>query len=109
MNYSKLIPAFVMFAAAGSAPAAAADRGAAQRGPIVVRHAAPRPVPIYRTVAVRPGIGRVPFRPYYYPYRPRFSAGLYLGYPYAYYPYAYPGYGYYGPYGYPGAGVGYVA
>lgn len=66
-------------------------------------------------------IGSVPYRPYYYPYRPGFALGLYAGYgypygyAYPYYPYSY-GYGYpsyaYGPYSGYGYGLppaGYVS
>jgi hypothetical protein len=53
--------------------------------------------------------GVVPYRPYYYPYRPGISLGFYtgfgLGYPYGYSSFGYP-YGYYPGY-YPGYGVGY--
>jgi hypothetical protein len=48
-------------------------------------------------------VGVVPYRPYYYPYRPGLTIGFYSGYGYGY-PYRY-GYGY-SPYGY-GYGYGY--
>ena len=94
----------------GVAPGEAAQRG---RGPAVGR-AVPRGGGVYgpRVIApygtriispriVRPAvIGVLPYRPY--AYRPRFSVGIYAGYPYAY---GYPYYGYYGsPYGYPAYG-----
>ena len=48
-------------------------------------------------VVVSPRVVTPGYRGYYYP---RFSFGLYAGYPYYYSPYYYP-YGYYGSYGYP--------
>ena len=118
MNYSKSIP---LICTAVVCLAAATDASAqGRRGPsrgVAVGRAAPR---IYAPSRVYgPGryygspriIGRVPYRPYYYGYRPGLTIGFYsgfgYGYPYYYgYPYAYGrysyGYGYgYGPYGYP--------
>jgi hypothetical protein len=70
-------------------------------------------------------VGVVPYRPYYYPYRPGLTIGFYAGfgyrypygygYPYGYYGYPYPygAYGYgaygYGAYGYPLPPAGYVS
>jgi PEGA domain len=94
-----------MFAAAlavGASPAAAQHRGGA-----VVGRAAPRVVGSPRIISPRV-VGVVPFRPYYYPYRPGLTVGFfpgvggYYGYPYGYVGYGYP-WGYpYGYYGYPG-------
>ena len=85
------IAAFSLCTLALAAPSQAQHRqgGAAVRGSAGVRGGgavvvAPR--------AVSPG-----YRPYYYP---RYSFGLYGGYPYYYSPYYYP-YGYYGAYGSP--------
>lgn len=50
-------------------------------------------------------IGRVPYRPYYYGYRPGLTIGFYAGLGYGY-PYSYYGYPY-GYYGYPGGYYGY--
>ncbi len=125
MNYSKascVIAAAALLVASTAVDASAQRRGGhggrsvgRARGPVVVGRAVPR---IYsprvyggRRVIIAPRIiGHVPYRPYYYGYRPGLTIGFFAGYgypygyPYRYYPYAYPGYygyGYgYGPYGY---------
>ena len=66
---------------------------------------------VYGTRIIQPRvIGVVPYRPYYYPYRPGLTIGFYSGYGYGYpYRYGYPyGYGYpsYGSYGYGAYGYG---
>ncbi len=102
MTFVKVFPA-VIAAAALTLGAAAADAGQhGGRGP-AAGHAVPRPGgvgPGARPVVVTPRIvGVVPYRPYYYPFRPGLTVGFYAGvYPYGYYPW---GYGYYNPYGYP--------
>jgi len=79
---------------------AAAPASAQRRGGTAVGHAAPRVVVAPRVVS--PFVRGVPFRPYFYPYRPGFAFGFYAGYPFYDYPFGYPyyryGYGY--PYGY---------
>lgn len=86
----------------GAGVGRAVPRGAVPRGTIVPR----RPVIVAPRV-----VGAVPYRPYYYGYRPGLSVGFYAGSPYRYpyysrygYPYSYSSYGY--PYGY-GYGHGY--
>ena len=116
MRDSKLIPAVIVAAAlmAGSTGAEAGDRHAAAGGQAAVGRAVPRPVIVPRTIA-RPviisprAVGFVPYRPYYYRYRPGLAVGFYAGYPYGYYPYPDASYGYYGPYEYPLPPIGYVA
>ncbi len=119
MSYSKSFTALlVMIActAAMSADAGQRSRGRApSRGSTVVGRAAPRTLDRGRIAPriMSPRGGRVPYRPYSYPYRSGlrtgFSAGY--GYPYGYrypygysygYPYGYAyGYSYGYPYGYP--------
>jgi hypothetical protein len=111
---TRLLTAFLLVVAlAVAVPASAQTRGGTEVG-----RSAPRGVVAPRTVSPRfvsPGIVRtVPFRPFFYPYRPGISLGFYAGFPGFYgYPYGYP-YGYYGygyPYGlYPGyyGGYGYL-
>jgi len=72
-------------------------RGPAVRGQVVVAHPvpqvyAPRYVrPVYAPRYVRPAVVRVvPYRPYYYTYRPGFSFSFAYGYPTTYSPYPYP-------------------
>ena len=89
----------------GRAPGGRAPGGTIGRA--VPRPGGVRPTRIYPRV-----VGRVPYRPYYYPYRPYrpgisigfgFYGGYGYGYPYYYgSPYAYPAYGY--GYAYPGYG-----
>jgi hypothetical protein len=101
---TRLLTAFLLVVAlAVAVPASAQRRGGTSAGRSAPRgNVAPR--------LVSPGIVRtVPFRPFFYPYRPGIGLGFYAGYPGFYgYPYAYP-YGYYGyPYGaYPGYYDGY--
>jgi hypothetical protein len=104
-----LLTAFLLMVALAVAVPASAQR----RGGVTAGRSAPRAVVAPRIVS--PGIVRaVPFRPFFYPYRPGISLGFYAGFPGFYgYPYGYP-YGYYGygyPYGfYPGyyGGYGYM-
>src|SRR5262245_8285379 len=58
------------------------------RSGVVVGHAVPRaiaprvvvPPPVYASRFIRPRvIGVVPYRPYYYPYRPGLTIGFYSG------------------------------
>lgn len=111
--------------AAPDANAQARRRGGGSRDGGSVGRAVPRgAVPgarVYAPRIVSPRIiGAVPYRPYYYPYRPGLTVGFYSGYGYGYpyrygaaygYPYygsAY-GYPYYGSsYGYPYGGYGYA-
>ena len=109
MKCDTLVPAVFVAAAllAGSAQPASAQRrggsrgGSSAGGAAVPRAGAPRTAG--RPVHVSPRV--VPYRSYYYPYRPVFSLGIYGGYPFGSYPYAYGPYGYapygYGLYGYP--------
>jgi hypothetical protein len=128
MNYSRFV--FIAIASAVCIAASVNDAGAQRRGGgrpgggHVAGRAAPRPFigGGGRTVLVAPRryisphvVGVIPYRPYYYGYRPGLTIGFYagFGYPYRYgyygypyrygYPYAYPYYsGYpYGGYGYP--------
>jgi hypothetical protein len=76
------------------------DRSAASRSEVVTGRAVPRPVGPRTEIVPRriePRIETVaPYRPYYYRYRPGFSASFYFGSPYYY---GSP-YGYGDPYGY---------
>lgn len=116
MTYLKFVPVLVATAVCLATPATAhAQRrgGSAGGGHVVVGHAVPR-VSVGRPVVVAPRIvsgrviGVVPYRPYYYRYRPGIRIGFYagFGYPsyYSYaYPYPYPYYHHYYPsYAYPG-------
>jgi hypothetical protein len=98
-------------------------RAQVRRGGVVVGRASPRVyaprvyaprviVPrVYSTRFVGPRIvGYVPYRPYYYPYRPGLTLGFYSGFGYPY-RYGYPAiYGYpYGSYGYPLPPAAYVS
>jgi hypothetical protein len=121
MNYSRIITATVV--AVGlcltASTASAQRRGGGRsfgRPGIGVGRAVPRPfIRTGRPFVVAPRIispriiGYVPYRPYFYRYRPGLTVGFFTGfgygYPYRYYPYAYP-YGYYG-YPYPYAAYGY--
>jgi hypothetical protein len=97
---TRFLTAFLVGAALtiGVAPASAQRRGGTVAG-----RAVPRATVAPRFISPRI-IGSVPYRPYFYPYRPGISLGFYAGYPGFYgYPYGYP-YGYYGygsGYGYP--------
>jgi hypothetical protein len=78
------------------------DRGRSYDRGVVVQRAVPRRIaPRY----VRPTIVRVvPYRPYYYSYRPGFSLGFTYGRPYyGYAPYSY------GSYAYPAPPAGYLS
>lgn len=121
MKHTSFITASALFAALAlsATPVAAQSRGhgnsrgGGSRGGAVVGHAVPRVGPAPRMISPRV-VGRVPYRPYYYSYRPGLRIGLYAGYgypygyygyPYSYgYPYGYSSYGYssygYSPYGY---------
>jgi hypothetical protein len=77
------------------------------RGVVVVQRAVPRRIaPHY----VQPRVVRVvPYRPYYYPYRPGFSFGFTYGRPYyGYAPYSYGSYAYPAP-AYPAPPAGYLS
>jgi len=102
--------------------ATAQVRGRPVRGPIVGRAVSrgfgPRVFAGGRPIFVSPRVvGVIPYRPYFYPYRPGISIGFYAGFGYpSYYGYPYPVYGYpygaypYGPYpygGYPYGGYSY--
>jgi hypothetical protein len=116
MNYSRFT--LICLASAVCLTAVASDASAQRRGGHsgagrIVGRAAPRPFigGGGRTVVVAPRryitprvFGVVPYRPYYYGYRPGVTVGFYAGFGY---PYAYPyRYGYPYPY-YPYAGYGY--
>jgi PEGA domain len=129
MNYSRLTViclATAVCLTAFTSEARAQRRGGHSRGGHagggrVVGRAVPRPFIGGRTVVVAPRryitphvFGVVPYRPYYYGYRPGLTVGFYagVGYPYGYpYRYGYPSrYGY--PYpgyasAYPYSGYGY--
>jgi PEGA domain len=106
MNYPRFVVVAVTSAVclAGFATDASAQRHGGRPGGSVGR-AVPRPS-IYgggRTVVVAPRryisprvVGVLPYRPYYYGYRPGLTFGFYAGFGY---PYGYAGFGY--PYGYP--------
>jgi hypothetical protein len=100
--------AFLAALALCATPAAAQSRGhGSSRGGAVVGRAVQRVGPAPRFISPRI-VGRVPYRPYYYSYRPGIRLGLYggYGYPYDYGYYGYPyAYGY--PYGYSTFGYGY--
>lgn len=93
-------------------------RQAVPRGTVVPRGAAvPRGTAVpRRPIIVAPRIiGAVPYRSYYYGYRPGLTVGFYAGYPYrhpyySWYGYGYPysAYGYGHPYGYGYAGYPYT-
>lgn len=118
MKHSKLTA--VLLAAVVCLSASAVDARAQSRGGAAGRvpggtvgRAVPRPGGVRPTVIYPRVVGRGPYRPYYYPYRPGltigfgFHGGYGYGYPFGYpyyygYPYAYPGYGY--GYAYPGYG-----
>src|SRR5262245_55178454 len=104
MRYSRLFPAIAATAILLSTIfwAVPADAGGQRHGhgrPGVGGGGRPVVVASGRPVVVAPRVvSVVPYRPYYYPYRPGLTFGFYAGYPYPYY---YPYYsGYYG-YGYP--------
>jgi len=105
-------PLLLVFAAVAVLGLTVADASAQHRGGIVVGRAAPRVVGPRVVVAPRVivprVVGVVPYRPYYYPYRPGLTVGFYAGYgyPYGYYPYPY---GYYNAYDYPLPPAGYVS
>jgi hypothetical protein len=110
MSYTKAssIVIALVVCAAWAAPASAQHRGGGHGGAVgraVPRVYAPRGVApstrIYAPRIISPRIvGVVPYRPYYYPYRPGLTLGFYSGY-YGGYPYRYG----YAPYGY---GYGYA-
>jgi hypothetical protein len=109
MNVTRLaLFTVVGLATISAVPATAAAQGRRAGVVRVAPRAAVVRVAPRRVIAPRPVI--VPYRPYYYPYRPGLSVGVYSGYPYAY-PYAYPAYGYgYPGYAYPAySGYGYGA
>src|SRR5206468_6187839 len=95
-----------LIAADANAQGRARGGGGYAMGRVVPRGVAPRViVPRVYTTRIAPRIvGVVPYRPYYYPYRPGLTIGFYSGYGYGY-PYRYGYYGY--PYGYPYASYGY--
>ena len=115
MKHTSFITAAALLAALAfvATPALAQSRGhsgshGGSHGGAVVGHAAPRTGPAPRIISPRV-VGVVPYRPYYYNYRPGFRIGIYggYGYPYGYYgyPYGYSSYGYgYGGSGYYGSG-----
>ena len=118
MTCSRLLTALLTVAAISVISPSAEAQGRARRGGeggAGIRQAVPRGAVVPRGTAVprRPVIvapriiGAVPYRSYYYGYRPGLTVGFYAGYPYRYpyysrygYGYPYPPYGYGDPYGY---------
>ena len=95
----------------GRAPSRGSSGGGGSQGRAVPRSpGGGRPVGLGPRMISPRVVGGVPYRPYYYPYRPGLNIGLYAGYGYPYgYRYGYPyGYDYYGyPSGYPYSSYGY--
>jgi hypothetical protein len=121
MSYAKFSTAIAIALCASlaiAADASAQHRSRSGGGGAVVGRAVPRGsygsrvvVPRYYSsrVIVPRVVGVIPYRPYYYPYRPGLTIGFYAGnvYPYGYGYYGYP-YGYSAGYGYGyGSGYGY--